>query len=249
MNTEQSSNEDKVNNRKEAPRPFGNETDLGNEKPGQGTEEALTEIEKKNEKFLPEAEQRIESEAEALGVTSENLEENLKDQGVDAKLQKIQDKADQLEKKTKEKILFEKERMSVPESIISATSAAEIVVRVRPDFDALRDFLIKNGYKIKEHPGREGVPFQIIAEDIYEVDDRTFAIEIDSPIYQKLLDKGLVETVFVVEDASEKNLVELEELEEQNESYSKGKDKYGQTVHKRGSYLIYEESVPLLPSE
>jgi len=251
MNAEQPSEENKTSGREETRKPLENGADIGNERLEQSAEEAIADIKKQTENFRPDAERQIKSEAGALGITPEELEKSLEEQGIGAKLQKIQDKADQLEKETKEKLAreemnrrFEEERKSVPESIMEATSANVMVVRVRPDFDKLHDFLAENGYDLKEHPGREGVPFQILADDIYEVDDLTFAIEMDSPIYQKLMDKGLIETAFVVEDASEENLKEVKELEEQNEFYSKGEDKDGQTVHKRGPYLVREEKNP-----
>jgi len=244
MSSEQPSEENKINSQEETPKPLESEASIGNERPEQGTEETTAESQKQTENFLTEAEQRIESEAKALGVTPEELEESFKDQKTEGKLQEIKEKVEQLGKEVEKKLLFEKERMSVPESIMEATSANVMVVRVRPDFKKLRDFLAENGYDLKEHPGRKGVPFQILADDIYEVDDLTFAIEMDSPIYQELMKNGLIETVFFVEDASEKNLKDLKKMEEQNEFYSKGKDKYGQTVHKRGSYLVYEENIP-----
>lgn len=140
------------------------------------------------------------------------------------------------------KAIFEKEKSMLPAAVMEATSAPVWVVRIRPDYDGLRALLAENGYGIKEHPGREGVPFQILAEDIYEIDDMTFAIETDSPIYQKLKEKNLVKTDFYVEDATKERLAEIE-MEEAGELYSKGKDKDGRTVHKRGSYLVYEEEL------
>lgn len=256
MIAEQPSKENKTSGQEETKKPLENGADIGNERPEQGTEEVISEIEKQNKNFLPEAEQRIGSEAKALGVTPEELEESLKEQKIGAKLQEIQDKTDQLGEETKEKLArekmnrrFEEERKSVPESIMEATSANVMVVRVRPDFNKLRDFLAENGYDLKEHPGRKGVPFQILADDIYEVDDLTFAVEMDSPVCQELMKKDLIETIFVVEDANEENLEGVEEMEKQNEFYSKGKDKYGQTVHKRGPYLVCEKKVPSQSAE
>lgn len=242
MNAEQ--DEEKINSKERTAEPLENKADLGNGQSEQNAENAVSEIEKQTENFLPEAERRIKTEADALGITPEELEESFKEKKTEAKLQEIKEKVEQLGKEAEKKLLFEKERIIVPESIMEATSANVMVVRVRPDFDKLRDSLVENGYGLKEHPGRKGVPFQILSDDIYEVDDRTFAIEMDSPIYEKLMEKGLIETVFVVENASEENLKELERMDEQNEFYSKGINKYGQTVHKRGSYLVYEESVP-----
>jgi hypothetical protein len=259
MSADQPSEKEKINNPKEVLNSLENKADIGNENPKQGAEAAVSRIEEQTENFLPEANQRIESEAKALGVTPEELEKRLEEQGIGAKLQEIRDKADQLEEETKEKLAreemnrrFEEERKSVPESIMEATSSWEVVVRIRPDsdksekpkFDELREFLAENGYKIEEHPGRDGVPFRILAEDIIEVDDLTFAIDTDSPLYEKLIEKGLIEAVFVVDDANEKNLADIEKMEEQNEYYSKGEDKDGQTVHKRGPYLVREEKNP-----
>lgn len=140
----------------------------------------------------------------------------------------------------------------MPESVI-ATIQGEKVVRIKtksrdnnyePD-DAIYTLLANNGYTFTTARDYGRRPFEIHAEGVRRVDDLTFAIAKDSPLYQQLKEQGLVETEFKISDEQ----VNFIEIEESNELYIKGKDQNGRVIYKTSDGKIIFEQRLIAESE
>ena len=135
----------------------------------------------------------------------------------------------------------------MPESVIAAIEG-EKVVRIKGDtsYDyndpdhQVYTLLANDGYTFTTFDRYEKRPFEIQAEGVKRVDNLTFAMSKDSPLYHRLKEQGLVEVELEVSDQP----INFAEVEESNELYIKGRDQKGQTIYKtKDGKIIYERRV------
>jgi MoxR-like ATPase len=140
----------------------------------------------------------------------------------------------------------------MPESVIAAIQGEKVVrIKTKSRYDnyepdgAIYTLLANDGYTFTTARDYGRRPFEIHAEGVRRVDNLTFAIAENSPLYQQLKEQGLVETEFEITDEP----VSFTEIEESNELYTKGKDQDGRVIYKTSDGKIIFEQRLIAESE